>query len=88
MDERTGGPPPTPRVARPVMHHRWSDITFLHWRYPAALIQSMLPPSLTVEPFDGTAWIGMTPFLMEDVRPPGLPALPWLSRFPETNLRT
>ncbi|MGN9783357.1 YqjF family protein [Nonomuraea sp. ZG12] len=86
--ERDGGPRPTPRVARPVMHHRWSDITFLHWRYPAALIQSMLPDSLTVETFDGTAWIGMTPFVMEDVRAAGLPALPWLSRFPETNLRT
>ncbi|TDD50867.1 DUF2071 domain-containing protein [Nonomuraea terrae] len=70
------------------MHHHWSDITFIHWRYPAARVQALVPDGLTVETFDGTAWVGLTPFLMEGVRPPGLPALPWLSRFPETNLRT
>lgn len=75
-------------ITWPVMYHRWSSMTFLHWRYPRQLIQSLLPPWLTVETCDGTAWVGMTPFLMEDVRAPGLPALPWLSRFPETNLRT
>jgi uncharacterized protein len=70
------------------MYHRWSDLTFIHWRYPAALVQSMLPDGLTVEEFDGSAWIGLTPFLMEGVRAPGVPALPWLSHFPETNVRT
>ncbi len=75
-------------MAWPVMHHRWSDITFLHWRYPVEVVRPLVPDALEVETFDGTAWIGLTPFLMEGVRPPGLPALPWLSRFPETNLRT
>jgi uncharacterized protein YqjF (DUF2071 family) len=70
------------------MYHHWSQMTFMHWRFPPALVQSFLPGSLTVETFDETAWIGLTPFLMKDVRPPGMPALPWLSRFPETNLRT
>ncbi|RKR86850.1 hypothetical protein BDK92_1118 [Micromonospora pisi] len=80
--------PPPPRVARPVMRHQWNWITFMHWRYPPALVQSMLPPGLTVDTFDGSAWIGLTPFLMEGVRAPGVPAVPWLSRFPETNVRT
>ncbi|MFE3451307.1 YqjF family protein [Nonomuraea sp. NPDC059194] len=80
--------PPSPHVARPVMYHHWSTMTFLHWRYPAAQVQALLPDSLTVETFDGTAWVGLTPFLMEGVRMPGLPVMPWLSRFPETNLRT
>jgi uncharacterized protein len=78
----------SPRVSWPVMYHRWSDITFMHWRYPVETVRSLVPQWLTVETFDGTAWVGMTPFLMADVRPPGLPALPWLSRFPETNVRT
>src|SRR5918912_739696 len=30
----------------------------------------------------------MTPFLMEGVRAPLVPAVPWLSRFPEINVRT
>ncbi|WP_433249485.1 YqjF family protein [Streptosporangium sp. CA-135522] len=77
-----------PRVTKPVMYHRWSHMTFIHWRYPSALVQSLLPGGLTVEEFDGSAWVGLTPFLMTDVRVPGMPVLPWLSRFPETNVRT
>jgi hypothetical protein len=70
------------------MYHHWNWITFLHWRYPPAMVQSLLPPGLTVETFGGAAWIGLTPFLMEGVRPPALPAMPWLSRFREINVRT
>lgn len=77
-----------PRVARPVMYHEWNRITFLHWRYPAEVVQPFLPAGLTADTFDGTAWIGLTPFLMEGVRPPGLPTLPWLSKFGEVNVRT
>jgi uncharacterized protein len=51
-------------------------------------VQRLLPPELTAETFDGTAWIGLTPFLMEGIRPPVLPAVPWLSRFGEINVRT
>jgi uncharacterized protein YqjF (DUF2071 family) len=80
--------PPSPRVGHPVMYHRWSNITFLHWRYPVETIRALVPDQLTVETCDGTAWVGMTPFLMQDVRAPGLPVLPWVSSFPETNLRT
>nr|WP_063791937.1 DUF2071 domain-containing protein [Nonomuraea pusilla] len=70
------------------MHHRWSRMTFVHWRYPPGAVRPLLPGGLEPETFDGDAWVGLTPFLMEGVRPPGTPALPWLSRFPETNLRT
>lgn len=80
--------PPPPRVARPVMYHQWNWITFLHWRYPPAMVQALLPSGLTAETSGGAAWIGLTPFLMEGVRGPGLPALPWLSRFGEINVRT
>ncbi|MFG2058702.1 YqjF family protein [Micromonospora sp. NPDC048930] len=80
--------PPPPKVARPAMYHRWSWITFIHWRYPPSMLQPMLPPGLTVETFDGSAWVGLTPFLMQGVRGPALPAVPWLSSFPETNVRT
>ncbi len=80
--------PPPPRVSWPVMYHRWNWISFIHWRYPPAVVQPMLPAGLTIETFDGSAWIGLTPFRMEGVRPPLAPALPWLSRFPEINVRT
>lgn len=70
------------------MYHQWNSITFLHWRYPPAVVQSVLPPGLTAETFGGSAWVGLTPFLMEGVRGPGLPAVPWLSKFGEINVRT
>lgn len=41
--------PPPPRIARPVMYHHWRWITFLHWRYPPAVVQRLLPPGLTAE---------------------------------------
>jgi len=81
-------PPQPPAVPRPIMYQHWRDLTFLHWRYPAEVVQALLPPGLTAHTFDGTAWVGLVPFRMDRVRAPGVPALPWLSRFPETNVRT
>lgn len=75
-------------MARPVMYHQWNWITFVHWRYPAEMVQSMLPSGLTVQTYDGTAWVGVTPFLMQGLRAPAVPAVPWLSGFPEINVRT
>ncbi|HSL08159.1 MAG TPA: DUF2071 domain-containing protein [Pseudonocardiaceae bacterium] len=43
---------------------------------------------LDVHTYDGVAWVGLTPFLLCDFRPPGFPAIPGLSTFPETNVRT
>jgi uncharacterized protein YqjF (DUF2071 family) len=80
--------PVIPTVRRPVMRQGWRHLTFLHWRYPPDLVQALLPAGLTVETMDGAAWVGLIPFLMTGVRAPGVPALPWLSRFPETNVRT
>jgi uncharacterized protein YqjF (DUF2071 family) len=74
-------------VARPVMIHRWLQLTFLHWSYDAEAVQRLLPPGLEVETFEDRAWVGLVPFRMW-VAPPRSPALPWLSRFPETNVRT
>jgi hypothetical protein len=70
------------------MLQTWSHLTFLHWRYPVAAISSRIPPGLSVDVFDGSAWVGITPFLLQGLRPPFLPALPWISRFLETNCRT
>ncbi|MDQ4038841.1 MAG: DUF2071 domain-containing protein, partial [Actinomycetota bacterium] len=69
-------------------YHRWRTAGFLHWRYPTAQVQALLPGGVEVETFDGSAWVGIVPFVMDDVRAPYVPALPWLSRFPETNVRT
>lgn len=71
-----------------VMTQRWNDLLFAHWPLPASELTHLLPEELTVDTFDGSAWVGVVPFWMDQVRMRGLPALPGLSRFPELNLRT
>jgi uncharacterized protein YqjF (DUF2071 family) len=77
---------PTP-VTSAVMVHHWDELTFIHWRFAAADVQRLLPAGLEVETFDGDAWVGLVPFYMR-VGLPGVPSVPWLSRFCETNVRT
>lgn len=71
-----------------VLRMRWRDLLFMHWPVPEAALRPLIPPALKLDTFDGSAWLGITPFLMTSTRPRFLPALPWLSRFPELNVRT
>ena len=73
---------------RPIMQQTWRALTFLHWRYDPEVIRRVLPSGLTLDTFDGSAWVGLVPFELAGVAAPGLFAVPWLSRFPETNVRT
>ncbi len=65
----------------------WSHLLFAHWRIPAKALRPLIPAGLTLQEFDGSAWIGVVPFLL-DVRPRFVPPLPRISRFPEINVRT
>jgi uncharacterized protein len=69
------------------MIHRWEQLTFLHWSYEPDDVQRLLPAGLTVDTYEDRAWVGLVPFRMW-VAPPRVPALPWLGRFHETNVRT
>lgn len=76
-----------------VMLQSWRDLLFLHATVDPADIQALLPEGLTVDTFPDSngrerAWIGLVPFRMFGIRPIRLPAAPWLSAFPETNVRT
>jgi uncharacterized protein YqjF (DUF2071 family) len=75
------------KVERPIMRHRWDQLTFLHWSYQPEDVQRLLPKGLVVDTYDGAAWVGLVPFLME-VRFKRGNALDWPFRFPETNVRT
>jgi uncharacterized protein YqjF (DUF2071 family) len=70
------------------MHQNWCRISFLHWPADPAVLQSRLPAGLLTDTFRGVGWIGLTPFHLTGLRPPGLPPVRWLSEFPEMNLRT
>lgn len=70
------------------MTQRWHDLLFAHWPIPVATLRALVPPTLQLDTFEGVAWISVVPFRMSGIRPRWLPALPWLSAFPELNLRT
>ena len=55
---------------------------------PAEAMRVLVPPALALDTYDGEAWISVVPFKMCDVHPRGLPTVPWLSHFPELNVRT
>lgn len=71
------------------MFQSWRCLTFIHWRYePGEIRPVLLPKGLELDTFDGAAWVALTPFLLRGLRPPFVPALPWISHFPEMNVRT
>jgi uncharacterized protein len=72
----------------PILYQTWGKLLFLHWRLPSELIRPLVPAGLELDLYDGSAWIGMTPFTMWGIRPPLLPALPLVSRSHELNVRT
>lgn len=73
---------------RAVMTQSWEKLLFLHWRYPAELIQQHLPRGLMVDCFENSAWVGVVPFFMRNIRPVWFPSVPYVSNFLEMNVRT
>jgi hypothetical protein len=70
------------------MAQSWHDLLFAHWPLPAEALAPLIPPGLTLDTFDGRAWIGVIPFRMSGVRLRGLPPIPGAGAFPELNVRT
>jgi uncharacterized protein YqjF (DUF2071 family) len=71
-----------------LLRQTWRDLTFLHWPYDPALVRPLVPRPLELDLHDGAAWIGLVPFSINGLTLPHAPAVPWLSHFPETNVRT
>lgn len=71
-----------------IMRQTWNDVSFLHWRYDPAAVRPLLPRGLDLDVHDGGAWVGLVPFYITGLTPPHAPAIPYLSNFPETNVRT
>lgn len=79
---------PPHRIPFATMRQTWRDLTFLHWPYDPVLVRPLVPRPLELDLHDGAAWIGLVPFLITGLTLPHAPAVPWLSHFPETNVRT
>lgn len=81
------GRTPDHSVRYPVNFQDWECLTFLHWPYEVEAVQRLVPDELTVQEWDGLTWVGVIPFRMARVRPPGLPPPPGWRAFPELNVR-
>jgi uncharacterized protein YqjF (DUF2071 family) len=70
------------------MAQTWEGLLFAHWRVPADRLRRVVPARLPLDTFEGSAWIGITPFVVRAARGRLTPPLPVVSRFPELNVRT
>jgi uncharacterized protein YqjF (DUF2071 family) len=65
----------------------WHDLLFAHWPVPVSAVRPLVPRWLNIQEYEGTSWVGLVPFRMTGVTLRGVRPLPWISRFPEMNLR-
>jgi uncharacterized protein YqjF (DUF2071 family) len=72
----------------PVMYQSWRNLLFMHWEVSVEALRRLIPARLSVDTFDGRAFVGVTPFTLRGVRPAFTPPVPWLSEFHEVNVRT
>jgi uncharacterized protein YqjF (DUF2071 family) len=70
------------------MRQYWGKLLFMHWPVDAELLRPIIPSQLSIDTFDGKAWIGVVPFTMWGIRASFLPPVPGTSAFHELNVRT
>lgn len=71
-----------------IIGQSWEDLLFAHWRVDADDVRKLVPTGLAVDERDGSAWLGITPFVLACFRLRGTLPLPLISSFPEINVRT
>ena len=66
----------------------WLDLLFIHRRVQSSSLRAHIPRQLSIDEYDGSAWISVVPFRMADMMPKNLPCIPMFRSFPELNVRT
>jgi uncharacterized protein YqjF (DUF2071 family) len=87
LGETAHRPWPLPQSAW-IMGQTWERLAFLHWRVPQDALRKVVHPSIPIDTFDGSAYIGVTPFTVAGFHPRALPPPPLVSSFHEINVRT
>ncbi|MFW6053391.1 MAG: YqjF family protein [Persicimonas sp.] len=80
-------PWPTPS-RRWVMTMSWVDLLFAHWPVDPAKLEPHIPEGLTLDLYEGEAWVSLVPFEMDNTMVRGLTWWPRPMQFAELNLRT
>jgi uncharacterized protein YqjF (DUF2071 family) len=80
---------PWPLPSTPwLMTQSWHNLLFAHWPVDASQLRQVVPSVFDLDLFDREAWLSVVPFYMTNVGVRAAPPLPWLSAFPELNVRT
>ncbi len=67
----------------------WRHLLFVHWPVPLAVLRPLVPEALSIDTYEGVAYVGLVPFEMHDVKPyRWAPMVPTARNFLETNVRT
>lgn len=71
-----------------IIKQSWRDLLFLHYPVKPELLRPHIPVGLELDTYDHEAWFSIVPFWMSGIRFRGTPSVPYLSQFPELNVRT
>ena len=74
-------------VGRPLLAQHWRHVTFLHWPVDPRLVAPLLPAGTRPDVLGGTSYVGLIPLVIRRTGPLGLPPIPYLGSFEETNVR-
>ena len=70
------------------MRQWWGKLLFMHWAVAPSALRPLVPSHLSIDTYEGQAWLGVVPFTMWGVRPYLTPPVPGLNSFHELNVRT
>jgi uncharacterized protein len=84
VEHRAWPPPDKPWL----MGQTWEHLLFAHWPLRPDAVRALVPSQLSLDTFDGAAWLGVTPFIVRGLHLRGTPPIPGLSSFAEINVRT
>jgi uncharacterized protein YqjF (DUF2071 family) len=71
-----------------LMAQTWETLLFAHWPVPPEELRPLLPEAIPLDVWEGSAYVGVTPFRVGALRLRGTPHLGHLTAFPELNVRT
>lgn len=71
-----------------IWRQSWKELSFLHFPVAVEELKKRVPQALEIDSFEGTAWVSLVPFFMEDVMMRNLPSIYPFKKFPELNART
>ncbi|MCX5142574.1 MULTISPECIES: YqjF family protein [unclassified Streptomyces] len=74
-------------LRRPLLTQQWLDLCFVHWAADPETVAGLLPEGTVPDTVDGVTYVGLVAFRMHRVGWLGLPGVPYLGSFPETNVR-